>query len=158
MITVLQKQYTLLQGSREVVLNFIETQVGNDLNTPVPAFENKTIRYLLVHTCNTYFQWLVYFALKRPFDLLNEQDFTAINQIRELYTKVDDTMAIFLENFAGQMEIPLNNTLSRNRQVSATPLQLFTHVLTHEFHHKGQILTMCRLLGHIPPDTDIIRF
>jgi uncharacterized damage-inducible protein DinB len=56
------------------------------------------------------------------------------------------------------MEIPLNNTLSRNRQVSATPLQLFTHLLTHEFHHKGQIMTMCRLLGHIPPDTDVIRF
>jgi uncharacterized damage-inducible protein DinB len=158
MILVFHKQYALLQGSREVVLNFIETQVGNDLNTPVPVFENKTIRYLLVHTCNTYFQWLAYFALKRPFDVLNDQDFTTINQIRELYTKVDDTMAVFLENFAGQMETPLNNTLSRNRQVSATPLQLFTHVLTHEFHHKGQIMTMCRLLGHIPPDTDVIRF
>jgi len=158
MIRVLQKQYVLLQGSREVVLNFIETEVGNDLNTRVPAFENKTIRYLLVHTFNTYFQWLAYFALKRPFDLINDQDFTTINQIRELYIKADDMMSIFLENFGGQMEIPLNNTLSRNRQVSATPLQLFTHVLTHEFHHKGQILTMCRLLGHIPPDTDVIRF
>jgi uncharacterized damage-inducible protein DinB len=158
MIRVLQKQYALLQGSREVVLNFIETEVGNDLNTRVPAFENKTIRYLLVHTFNTYFQWLAYFALKRPFDLINDQDFTTINQIRELYIKADDMMSIFLENFGGQMEIPLNNTLSRNRQVSATPLQLFTHVLTHEFHHKGQILTMCRLLGHIPPDTDVIRF
>jgi len=158
MITVFQKQYALVQDSREVVLNFVETEVGNDLNMPVPAFENKTIRYLLVHTCNTYFHWLVYFALKRSFDLLNDQDFTPINQIRELYAKVDDTMAIFLENFAGQMEMPLNNTLSRNRQVSATPLQLFMHVLTHEFHHKGQILMMCRLLGHIPPDTDVIRF
>jgi uncharacterized damage-inducible protein DinB len=38
---------------------------------------------------------------------------------------------------------------------SATPLQLFTHVMTHEFHHKGQLLSMFRILGHVPPDTDV---
>jgi uncharacterized damage-inducible protein DinB len=158
MIAILKKQYELLQGSREVVLNFIETQVGEDLNKPVPAYEGNTIRYLLVHTANTYFHWLLYFALKKPFTLLDDQSFTTLNLIRPLYREVDETMTVFLENFAEQLDIPLNNTLSRNRQVSATPLQLFTHVLTHEFHHKGQIMTMCRLLGHIPPDTDVIRF
>jgi uncharacterized damage-inducible protein DinB len=158
MITVLQKQYALLQGSREVVFNFIDTQVGADLNTPVPAYENRTIRYLLIHTANTYFHWLTYFALKRPFNLLNDEDFTTISQVRQLYAEVDNTTAFFLENFKGQLNLPLSNTLSRNRQVSATPLQLFTHVLTHEFHHKGQIMSMCRLLGYVPPDTDVIRF
>jgi uncharacterized damage-inducible protein DinB len=158
MIDVLKKQYALLQGSREVVLNFIETQVGENLNTPVPAYDNSTARYLLVHTANAYFQWLERFALNNPLDLLNDQDFTTVDLIRELYLQVDYTMAIFLEAFEGKMEITLNSTLSRNRQVSASPLQLFTHVFTHEFHHKGQIMSMCRLLGHIPPDTDVIRF
>jgi uncharacterized damage-inducible protein DinB len=158
MIPVLQKQYTLLQGSREVVFNFIDTQVGADLNTPVQAFENQTIRYLLVHIANTYFHWLTYFALKKPFNLLNDQDFVNIDLMRPLFAEVDDTMVAFLENFTGKLDIPLNGTLSRNRQVSATPFQLFTHVITHEFHHKGQIMSMCRLLGYIPPDTDVIRF
>ncbi|TKC09723.1 DinB family protein [Pedobacter frigoris] len=35
---------------------------------------------------------------------------------------------------------------------------IFTDVITHEFHHKGQAMTMARLLGHIPPDTDVMRF
>lgn len=158
MIIVLKQQYELAQGSREVLLNFIETQVGGDLNKPLPAYEDKTIRYLLVHNANTYFHWLAYFALKAPFALLDDQNFTSLNLIRLLFTEVDDTMSVFLGNFSEQLDVPLNNTLSRNRQVTATPLQLFTHVLTHEFHHKGQIMTMCRLLGHIPPDTDVIRF
>jgi len=158
MITVLQKQYALLQSSRKVVLDFIETQVGNDLNTPVPAFENKTIRYLLEHNASCYFHWLGYFALQQPVDSLNDQGFTTVNLIRELYINVDDIMAAFLKSFDDKMEAPITGIHSRNGQVSATPLQLFTHVLTHEFHHKGQILTMCRLLGHIPPDTDVIRF
>ncbi len=38
----------------------------------------------------------------------------------------------------------------------ATPLWLFTHTMTHEFHHKGQIATMGRMKGHIPPDLDLI--
>jgi len=158
MIPTLQKQYALLQGSREIVLNFIDTQVGADLNKPVPAYEGSTIRYLLVHNANAYFAWLKGFAFNKSFDLLNDETFTTIRLIRTLYTQVDDTMAIFLEAFAEKMETPLNGTLSRNRQTCASPLQLFTHVLTHEFHHKGQIMSMCRLLGYMPPDTDVIRF
>jgi uncharacterized damage-inducible protein DinB len=28
-------------------------------------------------------------------------------------------------------------------------------VTTHEFHHKGQIVLMARVLGYFPPDTDV---
>ncbi len=34
MIAIFEKQYALVQSSRAVVLNFIETEIGNDLNTP----------------------------------------------------------------------------------------------------------------------------
>ncbi len=41
--------------------------------------------------------------------------------------------------------------------IIANPLKLFTHVITHEFHHKGQILSLSRHLGYVRVDTDIIR-
>ena len=50
MIAVLKDQYELIKSSRQVALDFIEGTVGGDMNTPVPAFENKTIRYSLVHS------------------------------------------------------------------------------------------------------------
>jgi len=157
-IQVLNQQYELVQGSREVVLNFIDTEVGEDLNKPVGAFEDRTIRYLLIHTVNTYFQWLGYFAMKMPFDLLNDEGFRTIDEILPLYKQMDELVTKFLNNFQEHLNTPLDNVRSGNRRAIATPLELFTHVMTHEFHHKGQIMTMCRMLGYTPPDTDVIRF
>lgn len=39
-----------------------------------------------------------------------------------------------------------------------TPALILHHVLTHAFHHKGQIVAMCRELGHPAPDTDLNQF
>jgi uncharacterized damage-inducible protein DinB len=39
-----------------------------------------------------------------------------------------------------------------------TPALIFHHVLTHAFHHKGQIVAMCRALGYPAPDTDLNHF
>ncbi|MCB0535444.1 MAG: hypothetical protein KDD14_24780 [Saprospiraceae bacterium] len=43
------------------------------------------------------------------------------------------------------------------KEILAPPLRLFTHIVTHEFHHKGQILSLSRHLGYTPVDTDIMR-
>lgn len=158
MVALLQKQYELIKGSREVVLNFVEQQVAGDLNTPLDTFDGKTIRYLLVHTANTYLHWLSYYALKQEVDFKEDAGLTSVQLIRPLYEQADEAVAVFLHHFAEKIEYPVSGTLSRNRQVTTTPLALFTHVITHEFHHKGQIMTMCRLLGYVPPDTDVIRF
>lgn len=37
-----------------------------------------------------------------------------------------------------------------------TPALILHHVLTHAFHHKGQIVAMCRLLDHPAFYTDLI--
>ena len=36
-----------------------------------------------------------------------------------------------------------------------TPSFILHHVLSHTFHHKGQIVAMCRILGNPAPDTDL---
>jgi uncharacterized damage-inducible protein DinB len=38
-----------------------------------------------------------------------------------------------------------------------SPAFILLHVITHGFHHKGQLVAMLRLLGHPAPDTDIQR-
>ncbi|SDT22506.1 Uncharacterized damage-inducible protein DinB (forms a four-helix bundle) [Mucilaginibacter mallensis] len=157
MISILQQQYKLIQGSREVALNFIETEVGEALNAPVDAFEKSTMRYLLVHVSNCYLQWMYNFAMDNKLELFNDEEFRTVAGIRSLYADTDDLVKNFLERFADKLDEPITSTLSRNRTITATPLELFTHVTTHEFHHKGQVMTMCRLLGYPPPDTDIIR-
>lgn len=38
-----------------------------------------------------------------------------------------------------------------------SPACIILHIVTHAFHHKGQIAAMLRLLGHPAPDTDLQR-
>jgi len=158
MVTLLLKQYELVRSSRGVVLNFVEKTVGGDLNTPVPEFDNKTMRYLMVHNANTYLHWLGVFALKHQINFEEDHKFTSVKLIKSVFDRADQTTADFLHHFSGGIEERISGTLSRGRQVTVSPLELFTHVITHELHHKGQVMTMCRLLGHTPPDTDVIRF
>src|SRR5216684_4528701 len=82
---LLHQQYALLQFSRELVFDFLQTQVGDDLNTPVAHFDNKTIRYLLEHNASCHFNWLAYFALKQPHGSLKDEGFTTMPLIRQLY-------------------------------------------------------------------------
>ena len=152
---ILQQQYAMVQGSREILLSFVETSIGEDLNTPVPAYANKTIRQLLEHSASCYFYWLAYFALEWPLGSVNCEGFTTVPLIRGLYHQVDELITTFLEKFSDNLDLPLSGEPEEWGDENATPLQLFTHVVTHEFHHKGQILVMSRQLGYIPPDTDV---
>lgn len=43
-------------------------------------------------------------------------------------------------------------------RAARTPALILHHVLTHAFHHKGQIVAMCRELGYPAPDTDLNQF
>jgi uncharacterized damage-inducible protein DinB len=38
-----------------------------------------------------------------------------------------------------------------------SPAFIVLHVITHAFHHKGQIVAMLRIVGHPAPDTDLQR-
>ncbi|GAA4315491.1 hypothetical protein GCM10023149_12130 [Mucilaginibacter gynuensis] len=90
--------------------------------------------------------------------IIEESDVITIDAVKQLFANADAYVDEFLNRFAQTLNDPISAVLPRNRPVTATPLEIYTHAFAHEFHHKGQIMTMCRLLGHTPPDTDIIRF
>ena len=155
MIAHVRKQYALLRVSREILFGFLESAVGDEaLNAPVPMNLNKSIRDVLVHDASCYFHWLAYLALGQPWGSLYEGG-TTMEEMRGLYAQVDRTMALFLEQYAASMDVAFTGVLDDGWRVTVTPHELFTHVTTHAFHHKGQIVLMCRWLGHVPPDTDV---
>ncbi len=45
---------------------------------------------------------------------------------------------------------------SSGEAVRFTVGKALLHVMTHEIHHRGQVVAMLRLLGHEPPYTDLI--
>jgi len=150
-----RRQYELVQVSRGLLFDFLEDGLGDEkMNKPFPDYQDKSIRDLLAHSASCYFHWLAYLALGQPWGSLQTRAAT-LAEMRRVYTQVDDTMTVFLDRFSKTMEIPFDGVFDDNWRVRVTPYELFIHVTTHEFHHKGQIVLMSRLLGHVAPDTDV---
>jgi uncharacterized damage-inducible protein DinB len=152
----LNYQYNLVTSSRDVLFDYCGKIAENDFVAENSSFGRGSIRNLLVHIGNTYEFWIGRHALNM------ELNFTPCNTIdnaaeaKAFFLTIDSIVNRFLQFYSGsqleEMVFEINN-----RRIIANPLKPFTHVITHEFHHKGQILSLSRHLGYIPVDTDIIR-
>lgn len=149
-------QYQFVIGARGALLDYFDTIKVDDLLRPLSTFNNESMLSQLTHVANCYLFWLAHYAMqeKRPF-FTNENN-RELNSLRQTFQQVDMLVNEFLHQYGTVLEIPV--TLPRKGDMlTTTPLQVFTHVTTHEFHHKGQVLSMSRQLGYIPVDTDVIR-
>lgn len=143
-------QYQWVRGSRAVLLRFCGEMSSETLCNPVPGFGRGSIRNTLVHIANTYYHWLGVTAMDLPAEYYVPEEISDISRLQEVFSDINGLMERFFTCFSGRQTITIEGT-------GHSPLQLFTHTITHEFHHKGQIMSMGRLLGHMPPDADIIR-
>ncbi len=111
---------------------------------------------LLVHICDTYLFWIADRALKDTRKFPPYETYVDLQQCITYFEEVDRVMESFLNAFATNylQEIPI---VRKEVIMPISPLQLFTHVITHEFHHKGQAMSLSRELGYTPVDADIIR-
>jgi uncharacterized damage-inducible protein DinB len=156
MIEVMRLQYALVKRPRSILFEFLQDVVGdNGLNRVFPEYVDKSMRNLLEHIAGCYSAWLGFHALGHPRAFFDHGPCTSMDLVRQLFDRVDRTMDEFLESFKDKLDVPVTTEHDPGEWITATPLELFTHVTTHEFHHKGQIVWMCRLLGHIPKDTDV---
>lgn len=76
--------------------------------------------------------------------------------MRQVYAEEDAVIERAFEAFTIPDEV-FDLTLP-NEVLRVTQRWLVMHPVTHEFHHKGQMLTMGRILGHpypAGPDTDL---
>ena len=160
METILQyitEQYEAVRGSRQVLLEYCKTISQPDLVNENSSFgRGGSIRNLLVHIANVYEFWIAKNALNRNILFTEYHSKQNINEIVALFEQVDIFMYEFIESFQSPQTTGIRYEINGN-QNSASRLKLFTHAITHEFHHKGQILSLSRHLGYLPVDTDIMR-
>lgn len=153
------EQYELVQSSREVVFKYCETLRPEHLVCNLESFGGGSMRNLLVHIANTYRFWIGNFALKRSEPYFDQESYENISRLRKAYHEVDSLVKCFLDERIDVWAKKVEGSIHRKEElISISRLTLFTHVITHEFHHKGQLMSMSRQLGYKPPDSDIIRF
>ena len=156
---ILVHQYDLIRERRETLFRYCKNISPKHFTEDLDLFGGRSVQYLFVHIANTYTFWLGHFTSITKEQFAKPENHTTLDEIKVLFNSVDATTRKFLAQFDPLLEEPITNKIpGRDVEVAITPLQLFTHVITHEYHHKGQILSMSRQLGYTPIDTDIIRF
>lgn len=154
----LKKQYKLTQLARAELLNYCGTLRPEALHKEVESFNNSTITGILLHIANTYHFWLKRFAGKQEFEYFDEKNISDIIDVKKIFELTDKVVVNFLDSYPYHTTKIKGEIFWLKTDMTFNVLELFTHVMTHEFHHKGQIMSMTRLLGYSPVDADIIRF
>lgn len=150
------EQYAMVRDSRKVLLEYCTILSPNDfVNQNTNFGRGGSVRNLLVHNVNTYLYWIANVSLKKNIPFLEYESYTTIKDVSLLFDMVDSLMDQFMLLFESdqvEIEFEINNVTTKT-----IPFKIFTHVITHEFHHKGQILSLSRHMGYTPVDTDIMR-
>ena len=141
-----------------LVLDHLEPIPASDYLKEVPGFGFRTLREQAIHLFNCEGFWIhtlegLRYVGRRP------EECPAVSDARSLQEEVRQFTDAYLWrvtdeqlNTDTELHFPDGDVAVR------TPALVLHHVFTHAFHHKGQIVAMCRLLGHRAPDTDLNQF
>jgi uncharacterized damage-inducible protein DinB len=159
----LLKLHAWTHGSLDVLFAHCAKLPFKLLTTAVPGFGYKTVRNQLVHIVETEHYWIG--KLLEPdspssaYKNWHAGRFGSVAKIDEQRKLTSERTVAYLRSMkSAALSKPI--TLSwpdRNIRVERLPAFVVHHALTHAFHHKGQVVAMCRLLGYPAPDTDLQR-
>lgn len=154
-------EYEWVKKTRQILIDQCKELSENEF-TKEFGFGFQSIRDSLVHMAGCYHAWLGSFVLSETITpLLTKEEINEmqIEYIQRYFQEADKYVDAVFEQFTDHFD----DIIEKERPwkigsgaLRKTPHQLLTHSITHEFHHKGQIVAMLRLLGYKPKNTDIL--
>lgn len=131
-------------------------QSPTDYVKEIETFGGVSIRSLHAHVADCYQIWLGIRALGKSLPKVNPQSIGNVQKMREMFKNTDELVYEFLNDFKNKWD-PTVPASWHSDSVELTKLWLFSHTITHEFHHRGQIVKMGRQLGYIPPKMNLAK-
>ncbi|ULH16188.1 DinB family protein [Deinococcus sp. KNUC1210] len=151
--------YRLVQGSRERVFAWAEQLPPQVYTAEHPEFAYGSLRNIQAHIADCYLNWVGVSGLGMAHEQIGlaSDSLYDVAAMRDRFHQVDDVLSRALDSFSA-LDEPLEIQW-REGTLPVTRRWLLLHPITHEFHHKGQLLALGRVLGHpYPPgpDTDLL--
>ena len=140
-------------------LDLLLRHIGNVpdelLRKPISGFGHPSIWKQLVHILTCEEGW-VHDLQNKAFAGWDEEDCPTVPALLSEKARIRDATRNYLSALT---EEQLNTTLAQ-RPVDwggelRSPAFILLHVMTHAFHHKGQVVAMLRMVGYPAPDTDL---
>lgn len=141
-----------------LVLDHLETIPESDYGKQVPGFGFGTLREQVIHIFNCEGLW-IHLLQGRPYVDRISAEYLAVADARAMQQEVMQQTHAYLATLTDKtLNANTNLHFPDGDEAVRTPALVLHHMLTHAFHHKGQIVAMCRLLGYPAPDTDLNQF
>jgi len=154
----IQKLHGWTHASLTLLLDHLSTVPATDFARVLPAFGFPTLRDQVVHIFNCEGFWIHNLQGLSYVDR-NPAECPAVADMRRFENEVTLQTHTYLSGLTDQnLNSPQELHLPDGDIAVRTPALILHHVMTHAFHHKGQIVAMCRALGHPAPDTDLNQF
>jgi uncharacterized damage-inducible protein DinB len=138
-----------------------------DAVTPIPGEDlmrdlkssHKSIHGTLVHMVSAERIWLsrVQGAAEAP--ILEGTDVPTLASLRAVWEQVGYDMARFLGGITDKkLQESITARSPKGEMYTHTIGQVISHVVDHSTYHRGQVITLMRQLGVVPPNTGMITF
>ncbi|WP_339035373.1 DinB family protein [Mammaliicoccus sciuri] len=155
------EEYKWAKQTRNILLNQCSELSDDELSKEL-GFGFQSIKNTLIHIAGCYHAWLGAFVLENTENPLFTNEIISdlnIEDIKTYFEEADTYVYQVLKMPEKELQKPLYKKLiwnSNDKVFNKTPQQLLFHSVTHEYHHKGQIVTMLRMLGYTPQNTDVL--
>jgi uncharacterized damage-inducible protein DinB len=145
-------------ASMHLLLDHLSTVPETDYATALPGFGFSTLREQVIHILNCEGFWIHTLQGLRYVDH-SPRECPTVAEARVFAREISRQTQAYLSGLTDrQMNSDTELHFSDGDIALRTPALVVHHVLTHAFHHKGQIVAMCRILGCQAPDTDLNQF
>lgn len=138
--------------TRAAMLDFAEKMPLEDVTAEHPHIPMGSFRNLFVHMASTYMYWLKRVGLGEHVEWPQPEAYPDVAALRALFAEIDALVAEFIAQHSGdKLHEPIVREMNRREgrvRFTLTPFWLISNCITHEFNHKGQLLTSARARGH----------
>jgi len=139
----------------DLLLSHVATFPENLCHKQISGFGHPCIWKQIVHILNCEEFW-THSLQNKAFADWHEEDFPTVADLQAAKDRIRHATRVYVGNLT---EEQLNTTLV-TRPVDwggelRSPAFILLHVITHAFHHKGQIVAMLRMIGYPASDTDL---
>jgi uncharacterized damage-inducible protein DinB len=154
----IRKFHGWTHASLSLLLDHLSTIPPGDYTKELPGFGCPTVHRQVVHLFNCEGFW-IHVLQGLPYQDRDPADCPVVADARLLQQEVSRQTIAYLSGLSDQqLHADTELRFPDGDAAIRTPALVLHHVFTHAFHHKGQIVAMCRALGHPAPDTDLNQF
>jgi len=153
--TGITELHTATHERLDLLLHHVATVPDGLHHQMISGFGHSSVWKQLVHILTCEEVW-VHNLQNKTFLDWDEEDCPTMAALLAAKNRIREATRTYL---SGLTEEQFNATLA-NRPADwggelRSPAFILLHVITHAFHHKGQVVAMLRTLGYPAPDTDL---